>query len=147
LTSATPLAQTTIPRIEIVSNRSPKSKKHVSEESGHRHQIEQTSEPGRRGTANEPVHQSDGCDRQDQHQPSQRENQLTVQCISRASQTLPSDSHNPQATPGAVAAGQSWRAPCSAHGTAQRSAPMQLDLLIVWAAILGGLTFLALAAD
>jgi hypothetical protein len=42
---------------------------------------------------------------------------------------------------------QIWPAFCYAHWTAQRSAPMQLDLLIVWAAILGGLTFLALVTD
>jgi hypothetical protein len=40
-----------------------------------------------------------------------------------------------------------WQAFCNAYWTAQRSAPMQIDLLLVWAAILGGLTFLAMATD
>jgi hypothetical protein len=39
-------------------------------------------------------------------------------------------------------------APFAVHiWTAQWSATMQPDLLLVWAAILGGLTFLAMAAD
>jgi hypothetical protein len=40
-----------------------------------------------------------------------------------------------------------WRASCNAQDTAQRSATMQPDLLFVWAAILGGLTFLAMVTD
>jgi len=40
-----------------------------------------------------------------------------------------------------------WRTSCKGQWTAQRSATMPLDLFLVWAAIFGGLTFLAMAAD
>jgi len=42
---------------------------------------------------------------------------------------------------------QIWRAFCKANRINDRSAMMQPDLLLVWAAIFGGLTFLAMAAD
>jgi hypothetical protein len=56
------------------------------------------------------------------------------------------DAHNPQA-PCPDHGYEFWRASCNEGCTAQRSATMLPDLLIVWAAIFGGLTFLAMATD
>ena len=75
---------------------------------------------------------------------------LATNPVLETGERLRPDAHNRQASPARITVSESgsiWRTSCKGHWTAQRSATMSLELFLVWAAILGGLTFLAMAAD